>query len=157
MPNLIGCHMNVCADGMVPYPTRFPSLVAARAARLPHGTRLCGFTTSPDMNSAEAWLRRAVEGRLFRGPRLVVSGRSLRQTGGQGDLRKPADGCPACARRAEALPAAELLRSPTVIAAAVIRLADGSAMWRTASSPAFWTAIRCPTCRGGRRSARTSL
>jgi imidazolonepropionase-like amidohydrolase len=102
MPGLIDCHAHVCADGMVPYPTLFPSLVAARAARLLKETLLRGFTTMRDMGGADAGLRRAVEEGLFPGPRLFVSGRPLSQTGGHGDGRNPADACPACALRAEA-------------------------------------------------------
>jgi len=102
MPGLIDCHVHVCADGMVPYPTLFPSLVTARAARLLHETLQRGFTTIRDMGGADAGLRRAVEEGLFPGPRLFVSGRPLSQTGGHGDMRNPADGCPACAMRAEA-------------------------------------------------------
>ena len=102
MPGLIDCHVHVCADGMVAYPTLFPSLVAARAARLLHETLLRGFTTIRDMGGADAGFRRAVEEGLFPGPRMFVSGRPLSQTGGHGDKRNPADACPACALRAEA-------------------------------------------------------
>ena len=102
MPGLIDCHVHVCADGMVPYPTLFPSLVTARAAKLLKETLLRGFTTIRDMGGADAGLRRAVEQGLFPGPRLFVSGRPLSQTGGHGDLRSPADACPACALRSEA-------------------------------------------------------
>jgi imidazolonepropionase-like amidohydrolase len=63
---------------------------------------LRGFTTIRDMGGADAGLRRAVEEGLFPGPRLFVSGRPLSQTGGHGDMRNPADACPACALRAEA-------------------------------------------------------
>ena len=102
MPGLIDCHVHVCADGMVSYPTLFPSLVTARAARLLNETLLRGFTTIRDMGGADAGLRRAVEDGLFAGPRMFVSGRPLSQTGGHGDMRNPADACPACALRAEA-------------------------------------------------------
>lgn len=102
MPGLIDCHLHVCADGMVPYPTLFPSMVTARAARLLHETLLRGFTTVRDMGGADAGLRQAVEQGLLPGPRLFVSGRPLSQTGGHGDMRSPADACPACALRAEA-------------------------------------------------------
>ena len=102
MPGLIDCHVHVCADGMVSYPTLFPSLVTARAARLLNETLLRGFTTIRDMGGADAGLRRAVEDGLFEGPRMFVSGRPLSQTGGHGDMRNPADACPACALRAEA-------------------------------------------------------
>jgi imidazolonepropionase-like amidohydrolase len=87
---------------MVSYPTLFPSLVTARAARLLNETLLRGFTTIRDMGGADAGLRRAVEDGLFVGPRMFVSGRPLSQTGGHGDMRNPADACPACALRAEA-------------------------------------------------------
>lgn len=102
MPGLIDCHVHVCADGMVSYPTLFPSLVTARAAQLLNETLLRGFTTIRDMGGADAGLRRAVEDGLFAGPRMFVSGRPLSQTGGHGDMRNPADACPACALRAEA-------------------------------------------------------
>jgi imidazolonepropionase-like amidohydrolase len=102
MPGLIDCHVHVCADGMVSYPTLFPSLVTARAAKLLNETLLRGFTTIRDMGGADAGLRRAVEDGLFVGPRMFVSGRPLSQTGGHGDMRNPADACPACALRAEA-------------------------------------------------------
>jgi imidazolonepropionase-like amidohydrolase len=102
MPGLIDCHVHVCADGMVSYPTLFPSLVTARAARLLNETLLRGFTTIRDMGGADAGLRRAVQEGLFAGPRMFVSGRPLSQTGGHGDMRNPADACPACTLRAEA-------------------------------------------------------
>lgn len=102
MPGLIDCHAHVCADGMVAYPSLFPSLVTARAAQLLRESLLRGFTTIRDMGGADAGLRRAVEEGLFPGPRLFVSGRPLSQTGGHGDMRNPADACPACALRAEA-------------------------------------------------------
>jgi imidazolonepropionase-like amidohydrolase len=102
MPGLIDCHLHVCADGMVPYPSLFPSLVTARAAKLLRETLLRGFTTVRDMGGADAGLRRAVAEGLFPGPRLFVSGRPLSQTGGHGDGRSPADACPACALRSEA-------------------------------------------------------
>lgn len=54
MPGLIDCHVHVCADGMVPYPTLFPSLVAARTARLLQETLLRGFATIRDMGGADA-------------------------------------------------------------------------------------------------------
>ncbi|WP_368417395.1 amidohydrolase family protein [Falsiroseomonas sp.] len=102
MPGLIDSHAHVCADGMVAYPSLFPSLVTARAAQLLRDSLLRGFTTIRDMGGADAGLRRAVEEGLFPGPRLFVSGRPLSQTGGHGDMRNPADACPACALRAEA-------------------------------------------------------
>jgi imidazolonepropionase-like amidohydrolase len=102
MPGLIDCHVHVCADGMVPYPTLFPSLVTARAAKLLKETLLRGFTTIRDAGGADAGLRQAVEQGLFPGPRMFVSGRPLSQTGGHGDMRATADFCPACALRSEA-------------------------------------------------------
>jgi len=102
MPGLIDCHVHVCADGMVPYPTLFPSLVTARASQLLKETLMRGFTTIRDMGGADAGLRRAVEDGLFPGPRMFISGRPLSQTGGHGDMRNPADACPACSLRAEA-------------------------------------------------------
>jgi imidazolonepropionase-like amidohydrolase len=53
MPGLIDCHVHVCADGMVSYPTLFPSLVTARAAQLLNETLLRGFTTIRDLGGTD--------------------------------------------------------------------------------------------------------
>ena len=101
MPGLIDCHVHVCADGMVGYPTLFPSMVAARAAKLLRETLLRGFTTIRDAGGADAGFRQAVAQGLFPGPRMFIAGRPLSQTGGHGDSRNVADFCPGCSLRSE--------------------------------------------------------
>jgi len=96
MPGLIDCHVHVCADGMTPYPTLFPSLVTAMAGKILRETLLRGFTTIRDTGGADMGHRRAVEAGLFLGPRMFVSGRPISQTGGHMDGRSQADPCVAC-------------------------------------------------------------
>lgn len=97
MPGLIDCHVHVCADGMTPYPSIFPSLLAGRAAKIMRETLLRGFTTIRDAGGADMGYRQAVEAGLFQGPRMFVAGRPISQTGGHGDGRNQADPCVACA------------------------------------------------------------
>ncbi len=101
MPGLIDCHLHICADSMTAYPTQFPSLAAARAAKIMRDTLMRGFTTVRDAGGADAGFRIAVEQDLFTGPRIFVSGRPISATGGHGDLRNPADFAPRDALSAE--------------------------------------------------------
>jgi len=48
-----------------------------------------GFTTARDAGGADAGFSRAVEAGVVPGPRLLVSGSALSQTGGHGDVRLP--------------------------------------------------------------------
>jgi imidazolonepropionase-like amidohydrolase len=96
MPGLIDCHVHICADGMTPYPTIFPAMLAGRAAKTLRETLMRGFTTLRDAGGADMGYRQAVEAGLFPGPRLFVAGRPISQTGGHGDSRHQADPCVAC-------------------------------------------------------------
>ena len=97
MPGLIDCHVHVCADGMTAYPTIFPAMLAAKAAKILRETLMRGFTTIRDAGGADMGYRQAIEAGLFEGPRLFVAGRPISQTGGHMDMRGQADFCVACA------------------------------------------------------------
>ena len=89
MPGLIDCHVHVVAglvdlraNAMAP-----SSLTAARAARIMAAMLSRGFTTVRDCCGADYGLALAVEEGLLPGPRLIISGKGLSQTGGHGDMR----------------------------------------------------------------------
>ena len=89
MPGLIDCHVHVVAGiaslgGSAAFPD---SLVAARAARIMHGMLMRGFTTVRDVGGADHGLVAAIEEGSMLGPRLVICGKALSQTGGHGDFR----------------------------------------------------------------------
>jgi imidazolonepropionase-like amidohydrolase len=91
MPGLTDAHVHICAvtenitDQHRWYP---PSYVAARAMRRAEECLLQGFTTVRDAGGADYGFRMALEEGHFPGPRLLVSGRYISQTGGHGDKRK---------------------------------------------------------------------
>jgi imidazolonepropionase-like amidohydrolase len=97
MPGLIDCHVHICADGMTAYPSIFPAMLAAKAAKILRETLMRGFTTIRDAGGADMGYRQAIEAGLFVGPRLFVAGRPISQTGGHVDSRNQADFCVACA------------------------------------------------------------
>ena len=89
MPGLIDCHVHVVAGiaslgGSALFPD---SLVTARAARIMHGMLMRGFTTVRDVGGADHGLVAAIEEGSMLGPRLVICGKALSQTGGHGDFR----------------------------------------------------------------------
>ncbi len=89
LPGLIDCHVHVVAgiaslNGSAVFPD---SLVAARAARIMHGMLMRGFTTVRDVGGADHGLVAAIEEGSMLGPRLVICGKALSQTGGHGDFR----------------------------------------------------------------------
>jgi len=93
MPGLIDCHVHVvaalvaiAANAMAP-----SSLAAARAARILTTLLMRGFTTVRDAGGADHGLVRAIDEGLIDGPRLVISGKALSQTGGHGDFRPRSD------------------------------------------------------------------
>jgi imidazolonepropionase-like amidohydrolase len=102
MPGLTDAHVHICAvtenvlDQHRQYP---PSYIAARAMRRAEECLRQGFTTVRDAGGADAGCRLVLEEGHFPGPRLLVSGHYISQTGGHGDLRRPAeatapvDGC----------------------------------------------------------------
>ena len=89
MPGLIDCHVHVVAslvdlsaNAMAP-----SSLAALRAGRILRELLLRGFTTVRDAGGADHGLVRAIDEGLVDGPRLVIAGKALSQTGGHGDGR----------------------------------------------------------------------
>jgi imidazolonepropionase-like amidohydrolase len=91
MPGLTDCHVHVIATtanlGLnAELPT---SLVAARSSQIMRGMLMRGFTTVRDLGGADRGLQLAVEEGAFLGPRLVICGKALSQTGGHTDYRGP--------------------------------------------------------------------
>jgi imidazolonepropionase-like amidohydrolase len=91
MPGLTDAHVHICAvtenitDQHRHYP---PSYIAARAMRRAEECLLQGFTTVRDAGGADYGFRLALEEGHFPGPRLLVSGNYISQTGGHGDKRR---------------------------------------------------------------------
>ncbi len=89
MPGLIDAHVHVIATtpdlgANLALPN---SLVAHRGAELMRGMLRRGFTTVRDLGGADIGLVMAVEEGLIDGPRLVICGKALSQTGGHTDYR----------------------------------------------------------------------
>jgi imidazolonepropionase-like amidohydrolase len=91
MPGLTDAHVHICAvtenitDQHRHYP---PSYIAARAMKRAEECLMQGFTTVRDAGGADYGFRMALEEGAFIGPRLLVSGRYISQTGGHGDKRR---------------------------------------------------------------------
>ena len=94
MPGLTDAHVHICAvtenitDQHRVYP---PSYIAARAMRRAEECLMQGFTTVRDAGGADYGFRLALEEGHFPGPRLLVSGHYISQTGGHGDKRRRAE------------------------------------------------------------------
>lgn len=89
MPGLIDCHVHVIA-GLVNLGANAElpnSLVAARSARIMNAMLMRGFTTVRDLGGADIGLVMAVEEGSIAGPRLIICGKALSQTGGHTDYR----------------------------------------------------------------------
>src|SRR3984893_7324830 len=94
MPGLTDAHVHICAvEGNIPEQHRFnpPSLIAAKALRRMEQALMQGFTTVRDAGGADYGFREAAESGLYPGPRMLVSGRPLSQTGGHADKRRRAE------------------------------------------------------------------
>ena len=93
MPGLVDAHVHVVSSvisGMA-NAAQFNSLAALRCARVMNGMLMRGFTTVRDLGGADLGLAMAVEEGLIDGPRLVVCGKALSQTGGHSDGRPRSD------------------------------------------------------------------
>lgn len=93
MPGLIDCHTHVTVTQLAQADQALlpNSLIAARASAIMKGQIMRGFTTIRDAGGADAGLQRAVEDGLFVGPRLVICGQALSQSGGHCDYRHRTD------------------------------------------------------------------
>ncbi len=89
MPGLIDCHVHVIAAMLdLGRNAALPdALVAYHAARIMMDMLHRGFTTVRDLGGATYTLVEALEQGLIVGPRLVVCGKALSQTGGHSDFR----------------------------------------------------------------------
>ena len=94
LPGLIDAHVHaaaVDADIGAQNRRRYESEVAVLAGVALEEMLARGFTTVRDAGGADAGFRRAIEQGAITGPRLLVSGRPLSQTGGHGDQRGATD------------------------------------------------------------------
>jgi imidazolonepropionase-like amidohydrolase len=94
MPGLTDAHVHICAvtENITDQHRFYPaSYIAARAMRRAEECLLQGFTTVRDAGGADYGFRLALEEGHFPGPRLLVSGHYLSQTGGHGDKRRRAE------------------------------------------------------------------
>ncbi|MFK8081388.1 MAG: amidohydrolase family protein [Granulosicoccus sp.] len=91
MPGLIDCHVHTIATtaNLGENATLPSSLIAAKSARLMNQMLMRGFTTVRDLGGADRGLQQAVEEGYFIGPRLVICGKALSQSGGHTDYRGP--------------------------------------------------------------------
>lgn len=89
MPGLIDCHVHVIAALLdLGRNANMPdALVAFHAARIMNEMLHRGFTTVRDLGGATHALVEALEQGLIPGPRLVICGKALSQTGGHTDFR----------------------------------------------------------------------
>ncbi|GLR89503.1 metal-dependent hydrolase family protein [Bradyrhizobium iriomotense] len=93
MAGLIDAHVHVIASSVnLAENAALPSSLAAlRAAHIMNRMLMRGFTTVRDVGGADHGLKRAVQEGLIDGPRLVISGKALGQTGGHTDFRPRSD------------------------------------------------------------------
>jgi imidazolonepropionase-like amidohydrolase len=89
LPGLIDAHVHVTSTvpdflklSMMP-----ASLIAAQSMGILEGMLGRGYTTVRDAAGADHGLVEAVERGHFRGPRLLIAGQAISQTGGHGDVR----------------------------------------------------------------------
>ncbi|MEL6372622.1 MAG: amidohydrolase family protein [Pseudomonadota bacterium] len=89
MPGLIDAHVHVIATTAdLAANTELPNtLVALRASKIMRGMLMRGFTTVRDLGGADFGLKMALDEGLIEGPRLIICGKSLSQTGGHTDYR----------------------------------------------------------------------
>lgn len=93
MPGLIDAHVHVIASiaNLALNAAQPNTLATMRAARIMQGMLMRGFTTVRDVGGADRGLADAQAEGLITGPRLVISGKALSQTGGHCDSRPRAD------------------------------------------------------------------
>lgn len=96
MPGLIDAHVHVVAAmaDLAANAAQPSSLAAIRAGHIMRAMLMRGFTTVRDVGGADPGLKEAQALGLITGPRLVISGKALSQTGGHCDSRPRADDRP---------------------------------------------------------------
>jgi imidazolonepropionase-like amidohydrolase len=89
MPGLVDSHVHVIAAmvDLAANSAQPSSLATLRACRVMNAMLMRGFTTVRDLGGADAGLVAGVEEGLIDGPRLVICGKALGQTGGHTDVR----------------------------------------------------------------------
>lgn len=89
IPGMIDCHVHVMAsNASLDANSKLPDTLAVlRALHILKGMLSRGFTTVRDAGGADFALCEAVDEGLVLGPRLLISGKALSQTGGHGDIR----------------------------------------------------------------------
>ena len=89
MPGLIDCHVHViaCLANLTANAELPNTLVSLRAAKIMRDMLMRGFTTVRDLGGADIGLKMAIEEGKIVGPRLIICGKALSQTGGHTDYR----------------------------------------------------------------------
>jgi imidazolonepropionase-like amidohydrolase len=89
MPGLCDAHVHVIAStaDFAALERLSPTYVAAQASQILRGMLMRGFTTVRDAGGADHGIARALQEKLFLGPRLLYCGKAISQTGGHGDMR----------------------------------------------------------------------
>jgi imidazolonepropionase-like amidohydrolase len=97
LPGLIDAHFHPVSPSfdVSSIDRSHPSLRALDARSHLESALMRGFTTVRDAGGGDIGLVRATELGLIRGPRLLMAGKAISQTGGHGDMR-PADAVPLC-------------------------------------------------------------
>ncbi len=93
MPGLIDAHVHVVAAmaDLAANAAQPSSLAALRAGQIMTAMLMRGFTTVRDVGGADRGLVEAQTSGAVVGPRLIISGKALSQTGGHCDMRQRAD------------------------------------------------------------------
>ncbi|MCO5064297.1 MAG: amidohydrolase family protein [Rhizobiaceae bacterium] len=93
MPGLIDAHVHIVATSVnLAAGWEWPSLTHTKARYIMEGMLQRGFTTVRDAGGADGGFVQAVEQGYIDGPRLVICGAALSQTGGHGDIRSRISG-----------------------------------------------------------------
>ncbi len=89
LPGLIDAHVHVTAasQDLMTQALEAPSLIVAKTAAIMRDMLHRGFTTVRDAGGADFGLQEAVAKGLFEGPRLLIAGFPISQTGGHADMR----------------------------------------------------------------------
>ena len=89
MPGLIDAHFhcNSPSFNIASVDKMHSSYLAQFARQYLEDSLLRGFTTVRDAGGADRGLVQGIESGLIKGPRVLISGRALSQTGGHGDMR----------------------------------------------------------------------